>query len=303
MRIGVTGASGFIGRALITALVERGDDVTTFVRPGGSSVTGPVVRWDPPRGLVDEGDLRLAGGFDGVVHLAGAGIADKRWSRERKNEILRSRIDSTSLLVSALGSMSGGATFLASGSAIGFYGSRGDQTLDESSSRGDGFLADVCVEWERSAQSIESTGTGLALLRTGIVMSRHGGALRKQLPLFRMGLGGPLSNGSQWLSPISLRDEVRAILWVLDHHLTGPVNLVAPQPVQNREFTKILANEIHRPAFLRVPAFALQIALGDELATEAVLASQRVRPKYLEESSFKFDNPSSEAIISEALTR
>lgn len=303
MRIGVTGASGFIGRALVAALVERGDDVTRFVRPGSSSAAGPVVRWDPSRALVDEGDLRYAGGFDGVVHLAGAGIADRRWSRERKREILRSRTDSTSLLVSALGSLSSGAAFLASGSAIGFYGSRGDENLDESSSRGEGFLADVCVEWERCAQTIEHSGTGLALLRTGIVMSRHGGALRKQLPLFRMGLGGPLSDGSQWLSPISLRDEVRAILWVLDHHLTGPVNLVAPQPVQNREFTKILANEIHRPAFLRVPAFALEIALGNELATEAVLASQRVQPKYLAESSFKFDNPSSEAILSEALTR
>jgi uncharacterized protein len=301
MRVGVTGASGFIGGALVTALLERGDDVTTFARPGSATSASQVIRWDPPRGLVDEGDLRVAGGFDAVIHLAGAGIADKRWSPQRKREILLSRTDSTALLVKALASLSSGAGFLASGSAIGYYGSRGDQIIEETSGRGDGFLADVCVQWEHAAEPVLSAGTKLAFLRTGIVMSRHGGALKRQLPLFQMGLGGPLSNGSQWLSPISLRDEVRAILWILDHQLTGPVNLVAPEPVKNREFTKILANEIHRPAFLRVPAIALEIALGAELSTQALLASQRVIPKNLEDSSFRFENPSSESIISEAL--
>ncbi|MHB1210222.1 MAG: TIGR01777 family oxidoreductase [Acidimicrobiales bacterium] len=303
MRIAVTGASGFIGATLVAALAERGDEVTTFVRPSSPVPSSNVVRWDPSRGLVDEGDLRRLGGFDAVVHLAGAGIADKRWSAQRKQEILQSRTDSTALLVTALTSMDSGPEFLASGSAIGYYGPRGNEILDETSARGDGFLSDVCVQWEHAAESWTSAGGKLALLRTGIVMSRHGGALKKQLPLFRAGLGGPLSNGAQWLSPISLRDEVRAILWILDRRLTGPVNLVAPEPVQNEMFTKILANEIHRPAFVRVPAFALKIVLGSELATQAVLASQRVAPRSLADSGFVFENTSSEAIISEALVQ
>jgi uncharacterized protein (TIGR01777 family) len=301
MRVGITGASGFIGTALVTALRERGDIVVPFVRPTTASPGGLVVRWDPSRGLVDEDDLQRAGGFDAVVHLAGAGIADKRWTPERKRVILASRTESTSLLVSALQHMPSGSGFLASGSAIGYYGSRGDEILDESSSRGNGFLADVCVQWEESAAAFVREGAQLALVRTGIVMSRDGGALKKQLPLFRLGVGGPLSNGQQWLSPISLRDEVRAFLWILDRRLTGPVNLVAPEPVKNGNFTKILANEIHRPGFVRVPAFALKIALGSELAIQAVLASQRVLPRNLMESGFTFQNTSSEAIISQAL--
>ena len=301
MRVGLTGASGFIGGALIAALRERGDHVTPFVRPTSTKPDGPVVRWDPSRGFVDEQDLRRAGGFDAVVHLAGAGIADKRWSVERKREILESRTQSTSLLVSALEGMPSGTDLLASGSAIGYYGSRGDEVLDEESSRGDGFLADVCAQWEAAATPFARNGARLAFLRTGVVMSRHGGALKKQLPLFRVGVGGQLSNGQQWLSPISLRDEVRAILWILDQQLTGPVNLVAPEPVKNKIFSKILSIEIHRPTFARIPAFALKIALGSELATQAVLASQRVIPRNLEVSGFTFENPSSEAIISEAL--
>lgn len=301
MKIAVTGASGFIGTALVAALTERGDEVTPFVRPTSQATSASSVRWDPSRGLIDEGDLRRIGALDGVVHLAGAGIADKRWSTQRKFEIMRSRVASTTLLVQALSSMTSGPEFLASGSAIGFYGARGDEVLDETSERGDGFLSDVCVQWERAAEPWTSSGRRLALLRTGIVMSRHGGALKRQLPLFRAGLGGPLASGDQWLSPISLRDEVRAILWVLDNRLSGPVNLVSPEPVTNRTFTKILANEIHRPAFVRVPAFALKFALGSELATQAVLSSQRVTPRLLSESGFNFDNPSSEGIISQAL--
>lgn len=301
MRIGITGSSGFIGAALISALGERGDHVTPFVRPTSATPGGDVVRWDPARGLVDENDLRRAGGFDAVVHLAGAGIADQRWSPQRKREILASRTQSTSLLVHALERMSSSTGLLASGSAIGYYGTRGDEVLDEASSRGDGFLADVCVQWEEAAAPFARGGARLAFLRTGIVMSRHGGALKRQLPLFRLGVGGQLSNGEQWLSPISLRDEVRAILWIVDHQLTGPVNLVAPEPVKNQMFTKILSREIHRPAFVRVPAFALKIALGSELATQAVLSSQRVLPRNLTESGFTFQNTSSEAIISEAV--
>lgn len=301
MRVGVTGASGLIGGALVSALRDRGDLVTMFVRPSSASHDGPIVRWDPARGLLDDSDLRSAGGFDAVVHLAGAGIADKRWDVGRKRTILDSRTTSTTLLVEALGRMSSGAGFLASGSAIGYYGARGDEILDESSSRGTGFLADVCAQWEEAAAPFARNGAKLAHLRTGIVMSQRGGALKKQLPLFRLGLGGTLGNGQQWLSPISLVDEVRAILWLLDHQLTGPFNLVGPEPVKNKYFTKILSQEIHRPAFARVPVIALKIALGSELATQAVVASQRVIPRNLVDSGFAFENPSSESIISQAL--
>lgn len=299
MRIGITGGSGLIGGALICALEARGDTVIRFVRPDSSSNSNEAVRWDPSRDLVDEGDLRRVAGFDAVVHLAGAGIADKRWSSQRKQEIMASRVRSTKLLVSALSRVD--TAILASGSAIGVYGSRGDQILDESSPRGSDFLASVCANWEDATQGLEEKGATVAHLRTGIVMSCEGGALKKQLPLFRLGLGGALATGQQWLSPISITDEVRAIIWVIDQKLSGPVNLTAPEPVRNLEFTKVLAQEIHRPAFFRVPATALKIALGTELASEAVLASQRVIPKVLEESGFSFANPTIRDIISSSL--
>ena len=204
MRVGVTGSSGMIGSALVEVLRARGDEVIRFVRPDTASTGDRVVRWDPNVQLVDDGDLRRVGGFDAVVHLAGAGIANRRWSPSRKQEIRSSRIDSTSLLVRALLAMASGTTFLASGSAIGYYGARDDELLDESSSPGGDFLADVCVEWERATAPFEQSGAAVAHLRTGIVMSTRGGALKKQLPLFRLGLGGRLASGRQWLSPISL---------------------------------------------------------------------------------------------------
>lgn len=299
MRVGVTGSSGFIGTALVEALRERGDVVVVFVRPTGPPGAKEAVRWDPSRQLIDEGDLRRVGGFDAVVHLAGAGIADRRWTEARKREILLSRTSSTSLLVHAL--QSTGTDVLASGSAIGYYGSRGDEVLHEASGQGNDFLADVCRAWEVAALELAAHGSTVALLRTGIVMSRHGGALKKQLPLFRLGLGGALSTGQQWLSPISLRDEIRAILWILDQRIAGPVNLVCPEPLKNSDFTKLLAHEVHRPALARVPALALKIALGSDLATEAVLASQRVLPRILTETGFSFEDPTPKSIISSAL--
>lgn len=301
MRVGVTGSSGLIGAAVVSALGERGDDVVRFVRPSGQAAQKGTVRWDPARGLIDEGDLGRIGGLDAVVHLAGAGVADKRWTPDRKREILHSRTGATSLLVRGLLSMGSGVGVLASSSAIGYYGSRGDEILDETSTPGADFLAEVCVGWEDAALELTSEGSTVALLRTGIVMSRHGGALKRQLPLFRLGLGGPLSTGRQWLSPISLRDEVRAILWIIDHRVAGPVNLVSPEPLKNSEFTRILAQEVHRPVFARVPAFALKIALGAELASVAVLASQRVLPKTLTEAGFSFEDPTPESIVSWAI--
>ncbi len=301
MRVGVTGSSGFVGTALIDALRSRGDDVVRFVRPDSTDTNDSLIRWDPAMQLVDDGDLRRVGGLDAVVNLAGAGIADKRWSATRKREILLSRTDSTALLVKALLSMPDGTPMLASGSAVGYYGSRGSELLDETSSPGDDFLADVCVQWEEATAPLEHAGATVARLRTGIVMSTEGGALKKQLPLFRLGLGGRLASGRQWLSPISLRDEVRAILWVLDHRLEGPVNLVAPIPLTNRHFTKLLGQALHRPTVTRVPAMALKTVLGKELVKGAVLASQRVEPMVLLKSGFKFDDPGATSIVRHSL--
>jgi uncharacterized protein len=301
VRIGVTGSSGFLGSALVSAFNERGDDVVRFIRPDSGGWTGEHIRWDPSRALVDDADLRRVGQFDAVVNLAGAGIADHRWTTERKEVIRQSRIDATTLLVRLLGESSG-TPFLASGSAVGVYGSRGDEVLDESSSSGDDFLARVCTQWERATEPLEHLGTGVAHLRTGIVMAKSGGALKKQLPLFRLGLGGTFGDGRQWLSPISLRDHVRAILWLVDSRAGGPFNLVAPAALTNRAFGVALARQLRRPARLRVPSSALQIALGGELVTGAVLASQRVEPAALRDSGFIFDDPTIESILTRALS-
>jgi uncharacterized protein (TIGR01777 family) len=301
VHVGVTGASGLIGGSLVAALHDRGDTTTAFVRPSTRAVTGNVVRWDPDHGNIDEGDLQRAGGFDVVVHLAGVGIGDRRWTPSRKREILTSRVDSTSLLVQALRELNQGVALLASGSAVGWYGSRGDEILDEASPPGDGFLSDVCRRWEDATLPLHGEGTSVALLRTGIVVSSRGGAVKKQLPLFRLGLGGYLATGQQWMSPISLLDEVRALLWVIDHHITGPVNLCAPEPLTNAQFTQLFARQLRRPAFFRVPKVALRGVLGSEMADELVLASQRVVPRVLGESGFLFRHPDASSALNWAL--
>jgi len=296
MRVGITGASGFIGSALVEALEKRGDEIIRFVRPG-SVPQQNVVHWNPSTHDIDENDLRRVGGFDAVVHLAGAGVADKRWTSARKNEILTSRTNATSLLVEALGSLPSGTGVLASGSAIGFYGSRGEESLTEASAPGDDFLATVCVEWENAANVAVKSGTPVAILRTGIVMDKSGGALKKQLPVFRLGLGGKLGSGAQWLSPISLNDEIRAILWVLDNKLSGPFNLTSPKPLRNIDFTKQLGDALHRPTIVTAPAFALRIALGREMADEVLLTSQKVLPEALLESGFIFNDSESASML------
>lgn len=302
MRVGVTGSNGLIGRALVTALAERGDDVVTFVRPGTSQRSSTSVRWDPARDILDAEDLARVGGLDAIVHLAGAGIGDRRWTTLRKAEIVRSRVEGTALIVRALKEVPDGVGFLASASAIGWYGNRDDDLLDEASAPGKGFLADVCIEWERASAPAVEAGTPVAHLRTGIVVSSRGGALKKQLPLFRLGLGGYIASGRQWMSPISLEDEVRAILWVIDRRLEGPVNLVAPEPITNRDFCESIGAQLHRPVKLRVPRVALSTVLGSEMADQLLLVSQRVLPKRLIESGFEFAARNGEAAIRWALT-
>lgn len=299
MQIGVTGASGLIGRALVASLRERGDRVVTFARPSSDVRSETSVRWDPERDVLDEDDLRRAGGFDAVIHLAGAGIGERRWTSLRKAQIVQSRVEGTELLAKSLSSVPGGVGFFASASAVGWYGDRGDDILDERSTRGRGFLADVCEEWERAAASAPSP---VAHLRSGIVLSARGGALKKQLPLFRVGLGATFASGRQWMSPISLADEVRAILWVVDHRLAGPVNLVCPEPITNRDFVRTLGAALGRRATLRVPRAVLALLLGAQMAEELLLASQRVVPTALLESGFEFAHGDAESAIREALS-
>jgi uncharacterized protein (TIGR01777 family) len=302
VRVGVTGSSGLIGSALVTALRERGDSVVPFVRPGSTQPSGSCVRWDPSSSYVDESDLRDVGGLDILVHLAGAGIGDRRWTERRKAIILSSRLESTRLLDHVAQSLPEGVGFLASASAIGWYGDRANEVLDETSSRGDGFLADVCHQWESATEPLEARGIPVAHFRTGIVLSTRGGALKKQLPLFRAGLGGTLGPGHQWMSLVSLNDEVRALLWIIDHKLTGPFNLVTPTPVPNRDFTNELASALRRRAILTVPSPALRAALGREMANQLLLVSQRVTPQRLLASGFVFRSPDAPTALSDILT-
>jgi len=302
VRVGVTGSSGFIGTALVTALRQRGDEVVRFVRPGATTSDALVIRWDPSQGQIDESDLRGVGGFDAVVNLAGAGVGDHRWTEQRKQIVLNSRVASTQLLVEALGSLPDGAAYFASGSAIGIYGARRAEPVDESASLGGDFLADVCQAWEAAALPLALKGAKVSLLRTGIVLSASGGVLKRQLPLFRYGLGGKLSNGQQVMSAISLVDEVRAILWSIDHQIDGPINLAA-LAVTNATFTSAVARALHRPAWARVPAVALRLGLGTELTDGAVLASQNVVARVLRESGFNFLQSDLSSIIESALSR
>jgi uncharacterized protein len=272
------------------------------VRPGSTPTSDACIHWDPSSAYVDDTDLREVGGLDALVHLAGAGIGDRRWTESRKSLILSSRVESTRLLNQIALSLPQGVGFLASASAIGWYGDGGDHVLDESSVRGDGYLADVCHQWEGATEPFASRGTPVAHLRSGIVLSTRGGSLKKQLPLFRSGLGGTLGSGHQWVSPVALIDEVRAILWIIDKQLTGSINLVAPSPLTNQEFTGDLASALRRRAFLKVPASALRAALGREMANELLLVSQRVVPQRLLASGFEFRCVDAPSALRDALS-
>jgi hypothetical protein len=292
MKVLVSGATGLIGSALQRALVARGDQVITLIRPSTSNASEQTIHWDPSLGTIDRAALERQGPIDAVIHLAGAGIADKRWTAARKEEILSSRVNSTRILADAVVSLSHQPEVFVSGSAIGIYGNRGDEILTESSSEGSGFLADVCHAWEAAASAVPEAGIRTAFARTGIVLSAEGGALAKQLPLFRLGVGGRLGSGKQWTSWISIDDEVAGILAILDQtSLAGPINLTAPSPVTNAEFTRALGHALHRPAVLPVPVPALKVALGSELVDEALTASQRVEPTVLLASGFRFTDP------------
>lgn len=287
MRIAITGASGLIGTALSDALRADGHSVVPVVRRRVGAGEDAIA-WDPAAGTIDATALE---GIDAVVNLAGAGIGDARWSDARRREIRESRVRGTEILATAIASLDRTPSVLLSGSAIGFYGDTADRTVDESAPAGDDFLASVCVDWEAAARPAIDAGVRTAFLRTGIVLSPTGGAMGKMLPLFRFGLGGRMGSGRQWWSWISLTDEVAAIRWLLDHELSGPVDLTAPEPVTNAQFTKALGAALHRPTALPVPAFGPRLLLGRDLADALLFTSQRVLPSALIHSNFEFSHP------------
>lgn len=291
----LAGASGLVGRALSAFLQTQGHTVIRLVRR--ATTTADEVFWNPAIGEIPAQALR---GVDVVVNLAGEGIADARWSEARKTALRRSRVESTRTLVAAMAAIKSERLrpfVFISASATGFYGSRGDEVLDEQSAAGSGFLASVCADWEREAVAAEELGVRVVRLRTGVVLTPAGGALAKMLPVFTAGLGGRIGAGQRWLSWISLDDLVGAIYHaVLDWRCYGPVNAVAPQPVTNAEFTATLAQVLHRPALLPVPPCALRLALG-EMADETLLSSARVQPGKLTEAGYRFRHQNVESAL------
>jgi len=283
VRIAITGSHGLIGTALVDRLVELGHDVVRIVR---SSAGPDDISWDPAADRLEASDLI---GVDAVVNLAGAGIGDHRWTDDYRRTILESRTKSTTLLAEAIAAVDGGPGTMLSGSAIGFYGDRGDEELDETSSSGDGFLAEVARDWEASTTAARAQAR-VVHLRTGIVLA-EGGALSKMLPLFKLGLGGRFGSGRQWMSWVSLTDEVGAIVHLLGSDVSGAVNLTAPQPVTNATFADTLGEVLHRPTFLPVPSFGPKLVLGADRADALLFGSQRVQPRVLEADGFAFAHP------------
>jgi uncharacterized protein (TIGR01777 family) len=298
MDVAVTGASGLIGTALTRSLEADGHRVVRIVR--STPTRDDDIRWSPDAQTIDAARLE---GLDAVVHLAGEGIAERRWDDAQKERILSSRTNGTALLASTLATLQRPPRVLLSASAIGYYGERGADVLTESAAPGEGFLSDVCVAWEGATAPAAAAGIRVATLRTGIVLSRDGGALQKMLPLFRFGLGGRFGNGRQIWSWISLADHVAAVRFLLDHDVRGPVNLTAPQPVTNAEFTRALGRAVHRPALLPVPKIGPSLLLGGELAQNLLYTSADVRPAALEAAGFVFDHPELDGALASVLGR
>ncbi|MFD8966390.1 TIGR01777 family oxidoreductase [Streptomyces sp. NPDC059568] len=291
MRIAVTGSTGLIGTALVRSLRADGHQVVRLVRR--TSRTGDEVEWDPLRQYVD---VRGLHGCEAVVHLAGAGIADRRWTEAYRKEIRDSRVLGTAAVAEAVATLDERPRVLVCGSAIGFYGDTGDRAVDEDAPPGDGFLPSLCVEWEEAARAAEEAGVRTVFARTGLVVSRAGGAWGRLFPIFRAGLGGRLGGGNQYWSFIALHDEVAALRHLIDTEtLEGPVNLTAPQPVTNREVTAAMGRVLRRPTPFPVPSVALRAVLGE--LSQDVLGSQRVLPARLLESGFTFAFPTIDEAI------
>ncbi len=300
MRVLVTGSSGLIGRELVAELGRQGHQATRLVRrpvAGAGEAT-----WDPAAGTIDAAALE---GHDAAVHLAGAGIGDHRWSDAHKRAVLDSRVQGTGLLARTLASLDRPPEVLASGSAVGYYGYESGEPVTETSPKGSGFLADVVGAWEEAAAPAQEAGIRTVRLRSGVVLTAKGGALKKQLLPFKLGFGGRLGDGKQWLSWISLDDEVAAIIHLLSAGSTsGPVNVTSPQPVTNKEFTATLARVLHRLAFIPVPTPALHALFGKEMTKEMLLGGQKVLPVRLQaEACYTFAHPELEGALRHTLRR
>lgn len=296
MKIVITGSSGLIGSALVRDCEKKNFEVVKLVRRVPKQANES--QWDPVKGIVDLNVLEKA---TAIVNLAGAGVGDRRWSKKYKKLILDSRVNSTETLANAIVNLKTPPSVFVSGSAIGFYGDTADVAVDENANLGEGFLSDVVFNWEYAAQRVRSNNIRVVHPRTGLVMSKRGGLLKKILPLFKLGLGGKLGNGKQYWSYISLEDEIRAIHHVIDDvRLTGGVNFTNPNPVTNAEFTKSLSSVVNRPAFLKVPSLALKIALV-EFSIEA-LGSSRILPSKLQAAGFKFNQPDILSTLNSAIT-
>jgi uncharacterized protein (TIGR01777 family) len=305
VRILVSGSTGFVGTSLVQALERDGHTVARLMRPASSRLEADgqqaqIVRWDPASG---EFDAPAAEGADALVHLAGASIAGGRWNAARKSLLRTSRLDATRHLIGALSRLQRPPRVIVAASAIGYYGDRGEETLTESSPPGNDFLAALCREWEAEAARGAEFGARVVMLRFGIILATHGGALPRMLLPFKLGVGGRLGSGRQWMSWLTLDDAFGIVKFALANSaLSGPVNTVAPQPVQNTDFTRILARALHRPALFPAPAFALRAALG-EMADALLLVSQRVVPTKLQQAGYRFAHPDLATALEEVLRK
>lgn len=296
MRVAISGASGLIGSALSARLRDAGHDVLALVRHRDRA-TGGDVYWSPSSREMDAEGLV---GVDAVVHLAGEPIGARRWTEEQKRRIHDSRTEGTALVAGAIADLADGPRVLVQGSAVGYYGSRGDEVLTETSSRGEGFLADVTVAWEAAAAPAEAAGARVAYARTGVVLAEDGPLIDKvELP-FKLGVGGVIGDGSQWVPWIGLVDEVRALEFLLHADVAGPVNLAAPEPVTNRQLTKAIGDVLNRPTVIPTPTFAIR-ALYGEMGVTLATSSQRVVPSVLEEAGFEWQQTDVHEPLREAL--
>lgn len=293
MRILIAGASGLVGTAATNALRSDGHTVARLVRPGSSAETGDI-RWDPADATVD---LAAMDGADALINLSGASIGEGRWTVERKSLLRSSRLASTRVLIDALAKLERKPRVLLGASAVGYYGSRGDEVLAETSSNGQGFLAELARDWEAESLRAQPLGLRTVLLRFGVILSTRGGALPKMLTPFKLGAGGRLGSGKQWMPWVALEDVIGAMRVALaDERFNGPANVVSPNPVQNANFTRALASALRRPALFPAPAFALRLALG-EMADELLLSSQHAKPQKLLDAGFHFRYPDLESAL------
>ncbi|TXD37203.1 TIGR01777 family protein [Lujinxingia vulgaris] len=295
-RVAISGARGLVGRALRERLEAEGVEVVAMVR----SREREGISWSAERGELDEAALSEV---DAVVHLAGESLAASRWTEAQKKRILESRVKGTELIAGALARMEKGPKTLICASAVGYYGDTGSQWVDETAPSGEGFLAEVCRAWEEACEPARGAGVRVVNARLGVITSSEGGALDKMMLPFKMGVGGPMGSGDQYMSWVALDDVVGALRWLLlESELEGPVNVVSPNPVTNAEFAKALGKAMHRPAVMPTPGFALKIALGKEMAEEMLLIGQRVRPKRLQEGGYAFEHPRVDEALRDAVS-